>query len=460
VDRSILANALERIERELDGQPVVQAHLYQAIAGTYVRLGLFAAAAGPQGLALSLRRRELGDDHPDTLASIRATGLMYRWQYNLPESERFLEAALAGQRRVLGPRHLATLNTLTELASLRGQQWRCSEGESLAREAFEGRRSVLGEDHPATLSSANGLAEALCYQNPPRLGEAEPLLVQTLQKRRKVLGDDHPHTVGTLRSLGQCMLLQGRMAEAEAYHRQALDGRRRVLGDAHPYTLWSLREVGNLLLRLDRIDEAAAFCEEAAALSRHFLDPTDIDFVLSHHLLVRLRRAQGRLREAETMARDLLHPSRVLAGEDGDVHLGTTCVLATVLIALDTPESVSESEMLLRKVLQTSDRTIPAEHVMAHAAIRSVLGGALTARARHLAASDPRTALALISEAEALLLHACELAPGEILFFWVTSRPELRRRVIELYEVWDSLAPGSGHDHTADDLHRRLHTQP
>jgi hypothetical protein len=116
--------------------------------------------------------------------------------------------------------------------------------------------------------------------------------------------------------------------------------------------------------------------------------------------------------------------------------------------------------MLLRKVLQTSDRTIPAEHVMAHAAIRSVLGGALTARARHLAASDPRTALALISEAEALLLHACELAPGEILFFWVTSRPELRRRVIELYEVWDSLAPGSGHDHTADDLHRRLHTQP
>jgi Tetratricopeptide repeat len=101
------------------------------------------------------------------------------------------EDTLARRRRVLGEDHPDTLasadNLAISLQGVRGQAARELGEDTLAR-----RRRVLGEDHPDTLTSAFILASALF-----ELGEyqaARELAEDILARRRRVLGEDHPDT--------------------------------------------------------------------------------------------------------------------------------------------------------------------------------------------------------------------------------------------------------------------------
>ena len=114
---------------------------------------------------LLLCRRELGDDHPDTLHSAH---------------------------------NLAVLRALGEH----------DQARTLAEDTLTRRRRVLGDDHPDTLWAAHNLAVDLSA-----LGEhdqARTLDEDTLTRRRRVLGDDHPDTLRSeanlaedLRALGE-----------------------------------------------------------------------------------------------------------------------------------------------------------------------------------------------------------------------------------------------------------------
>ena len=105
------------------------------------------------------------------------------------------EDTLARRRRDLGEDHPGTLAAASNLAvSLRAageyQAARELDEDTLAR-----RRRVLGEDHPDTLASASGLAISL-----RAVGErqaARELGEDTLDRRRRVLGDRHPDTMGS-----------------------------------------------------------------------------------------------------------------------------------------------------------------------------------------------------------------------------------------------------------------------
>ena len=103
------------------------------------------------------------------------------------------EDTLARRRRDLGEDHPGTLAAASDLAvSLRAageyQAARELDEDTLAR-----RRRVLGEDHPDTLASADNLVMIL-----GRVGEeqaARELAEDTLARRRRLLGDEHPETI-------------------------------------------------------------------------------------------------------------------------------------------------------------------------------------------------------------------------------------------------------------------------
>jgi Tetratricopeptide repeat len=123
------------------------------------RRGDNAGMAGDDGRAqvqldedtLARRRRDLGEDHPDTLA--------------------------AGSNLAVSLRAAGEYQAAREL-----------DEDTLAR-----RRRVLGEDHPDTLAAAFQLVCALS-----ELGEhhaARELNDDIIARRRRVLGDEHPETI-------------------------------------------------------------------------------------------------------------------------------------------------------------------------------------------------------------------------------------------------------------------------
>jgi hypothetical protein len=62
------------------------------------------------------------------------------------------------RKRVLGPEHPDTLASMNNLAVIYWNQGRWSEVEELNVQIMEIRKRVLGPEHPDTLTSMNNLA--------------------------------------------------------------------------------------------------------------------------------------------------------------------------------------------------------------------------------------------------------------------------------------------------------------
>ena len=91
-------------------------------------------------------------------------------------AEPLLDERLEVSRRVLGEEHPDTLASMNNLAVLYLDQGKYAEAEPLLVKALEVGRRVLGEEHPDTLVSMNNLA--VLYLDQGQFAEAEPLLRQ------------------------------------------------------------------------------------------------------------------------------------------------------------------------------------------------------------------------------------------------------------------------------------------
>ena len=103
------------------------------------------------------------------------------------------------RRRTLGEEHP---DTLTAMANLAESLWSLGDAEAareLQEQTLEARRRTLGEEHPQTLTAMANLALSLWA-----LGDAEAareLLEKTLEVRRRAVGEEHPDTLSALHNL-------------------------------------------------------------------------------------------------------------------------------------------------------------------------------------------------------------------------------------------------------------------
>ena len=77
----------------------------------------FVEAEAIQRETFDVRKRVLGLDHPDTLASMATLAKILNHEHRYAESENLYRKALKIERRALGPEHPAVLSTLGNLAN-------------------------------------------------------------------------------------------------------------------------------------------------------------------------------------------------------------------------------------------------------------------------------------------------------------------------------------------------------
>jgi CHAT domain-containing protein/Flp pilus assembly protein TadD len=254
--------------------------------------------------ALALRLKELGKAHPDTASSYVNLAIVFQDQGRLVDAEVMHRTALALRREVLGEASAVTAASYNNLANVLRALGKPPEAEATHRKALALRLRALGEAHPDTAQSYNNLANVLATQG--KLSEAEAMHRKGLAIYLKVLGEAHPDTARSYSNLGAILRDLGKLAEAEAISRKALELRLKALGEAHPLTTSSYNNLANVLGAQGKLSEAEAMHRKALELRLKALGEAHALTASSYHNVAEILRDQGRLPEAEAAHRQAL----------------------------------------------------------------------------------------------------------------------------------------------------------
>lgn len=163
---------------------------------------------------LAMRRRALGDGHPEISQTLGLLGSLLRCKGDLVAAESIYVRAIEVGRQALGAEHPDLSHTINGLAVV-SRQGRCGGGRSVDAEssgdpaAHVRRRAsgYRGEPHAAGRNSAGkGQYDA-----------AEPLLLEALAMRRRTPGDAHPRVGESAHALIGLYESPGRASRARAY---------------------------------------------------------------------------------------------------------------------------------------------------------------------------------------------------------------------------------------------------
>lgn len=207
--------------------------------------GLYAAAESELRVILDVRRRLLGEDDSDTLATRHWLALTLRDQGRYQPAETELRGLLELSQHALGKTHIQTLQARHSLASVLYARGRFAAAESEYRGTLELLQETLGETHVQTIRTRHGLALTLRDQNLYEAAESEFRCV--VSQYDEVLGDNHPQTLRARYNLSSVLHAEGKYEEAETRYRSVLESQREILGDNHPYTLRTRHNLGLLL---------------------------------------------------------------------------------------------------------------------------------------------------------------------------------------------------------------------
>ena len=286
---SIFAPTIESINAKYADQPLFVAKMLSTVGSTAQKLGLLQVANEPTEVALSIRRNELGNEHPETLSATSSLASLRRAQGKFAEAESLIRKVLQTQRRLLGSEHPDTLMSITNFAIVLQAQNEFVKAIPLFNEAVETSRRSLGSDHPQTLHSIDCMGVALMSQ-----GQASglDLLKEALEGRRRTLGNNHPDTVASMVNVAVKFQSIGKAVDAEQLLLEAIAVQRVSLGSSHPHTLTSIHNLAITLLSVNRIREAESFFLEAFEGRRGMLGPNHPDTVSSLRGLTSLRNAR------------------------------------------------------------------------------------------------------------------------------------------------------------------------
>jgi Flp pilus assembly protein TadD len=196
--------------------------------------------------------------------SLNGLALLYDSQGRYNDAEPLYLQSLDIRKRQLGNDHPDVATILNNLAGLYESQGRYNDAEPLYLQSLDIRKRQLSNDHPDVATSLNNLAQL--YYSQGRYNDAEPLLLQSLDIRKRQLGNDHPHVAQSLNNLAQLYYSQGQYNDAEPLYLQSLDIRKRQLGNDHPDVATSLNNLALLYESQRKYLEAENLAQQALVI--------------------------------------------------------------------------------------------------------------------------------------------------------------------------------------------------
>jgi tetratricopeptide (TPR) repeat protein len=112
---------------------------------------------------LELSRKVVGEEHPDTLLTLKNLGIVVMESGNEAGAEPLLREAYSRLRASFGAEHLRTVSAEGALVGCLARLGRSFEAEALARDQVRVCEEQLGPDHPRALKARGDLADVFFY---------------------------------------------------------------------------------------------------------------------------------------------------------------------------------------------------------------------------------------------------------------------------------------------------------
>jgi serine/threonine protein kinase/Tfp pilus assembly protein PilF len=316
---------------------------------------------------LEFRRRDLGNRHPDTLATAQNLGSAYLDTGRLDLAQDLLQEVRAAYSETFGLQHERAYLAANSLGLILKQQGRLDDAEPLYRDALLGMRTALGDDHPRTLSVMSNLGLLLVSLGRP--AEAVELLRDARQGFLAVGGDQNPAVLVASNNLAMALKANGELEEAEPLYREVVDASRNRLGPEHRSTLAAMHNLAVLLVARDLVEEAEGLMRASLDIKRRTLAPGHPSTLTSVNGLAGLLARGGRSDEADALYDEAYRGRSQALGADHPVTGKTLMSFAAYFAAT---ERSADARSLLEGWLEVTER--PAEDGLVRA-VRAQLDG-------------------------------------------------------------------------------------
>jgi tetratricopeptide (TPR) repeat protein len=254
--------------------------------------------------SLSIREKQLGENHPDVAHSLNNLAVLYYSQGKYNEAEPLYKRSLSIVEKQLGENHPHVATSLNNLASLYSDQEKYEEAEPLFLRSLSIREKQLGKNHPDVAQSLNNLAGL--YYSQEKYEEAEPLFLRSLSIREKQLGENHPDVASSLNNLAFLYTSQGKHNEAEPLYLRSLSIVEKQLGENHPHVATSLSNLAELYRNQGKYNEAEPLYLRSLAIYEKVYGEDHPEVASSLNNLAFLYNAQGNYAEAKKLSQQAL----------------------------------------------------------------------------------------------------------------------------------------------------------
>ena len=336
-----LVEAGRRAEMELADEPEALAAVHFTIGTTYRVQSKFPEAEPHLRKALEIRRRALGDKHPETAQSMVALAEWYvLGSTSAPEAEALFREAIPIFRANHDAKWLAI--ALNDYGVLKSSMGDYAAAEALLREGLDVSAELKGADRAprAIMYSVLGAAR----RDQGDLIQGAEFLQKSIEEFRALPGEPRSELAFALLNLGGLRLLQVDYDNAEFLLREAFELFRKTVGENHQSTALPVLSLSDLYYARENYDQARSEIERAMEIQRNALPADHIDFTWSRFRLGKILMRTGALEEAEGCLRAVLEKLVQVYPQDHPGVANTRGALGECLIRR---ERYPEAEPLL-----------------------------------------------------------------------------------------------------------------
>jgi eukaryotic-like serine/threonine-protein kinase len=403
----------------LANQPEIEASTRQTISEVMAALGQFDAAAVQCGLALSLRERTLGVDHPDVAKSLIQLSDIRDRQGKRADSQSLGKRALEIMRATHGTQdHEDVVRALQRLAWASVRNGDLTEAMALMDEAIEMLGRIAMPDDVALLQARLDRS-ILSHGGSTELAASRELL-DALRQR---LGPRHRDVLAATKMVGAMLQMSGDPAGAERCYREAILTTEEIYGPNHPLVIDSYTTLAQLLA--SQGDKQGPFAVLDGIRERSLIAYADhrfghAQFLLNHGGAAMLA---GEDAIAESSYEASLALLKSIGASEGSEGARGRIELARLRLRRN---DVAGAELLTQETLAMPTDSLAAGH-WTRTYAKAVLG-------------QVRLRRGSFQEAESLLLEALQELP-RIPTSARRFREESARVMVSLYEAWAAAEP-------------------
>ena len=335
------------------GQPLVQAHMLEAMARVYTMMAQFPKARAALDRSLELRIEHLGPNNVEVAGTLFYLGEVMRLNGHYADADSVTRRALAIRTAALGARHPANAEVLAQLSSIRLYFSDLTGAEEMSRRALELRRESLRSNDPLIAESLT--LHAAHLRRLGKIADAETELRQAITVHRAAAGDQSVGAAGAQLRLADLVLdARGDTAQAEALMRSSLAVTRAALGDEHPRTGWAMSDLAALLTQRKQYREAEELARGAVEIERRTFGAHHMNVANSATTLVATYIVSGKLTEAERLQHEVLAIYEQTVGRNHTAYAGAVGRLSEIAMArgrLDEAIALRQRSIDIRRQL-------------------------------------------------------------------------------------------------------------